>query len=61
MAKKGGKAKGRMNKNMLVEMLVEMFNRNEGRTMSPKEIFKELNLTSTSSNGCLPTTMLPPT
>lgn len=49
MAKKGGKAKGRMNKNMLVEMLVEMFNRNEGRTMSPKEIFKELNLTSTSA------------
>ena len=29
MAKKGGKAKGRMNKNMLVEMLVEMFNRGQ--------------------------------
>ena len=49
MAKKGGKTKGRLNKNVLVEMLVELFNRNEGRSMSPKEIFKELNLTSTSA------------
>ena len=49
MAKKGGKTKGRMNKNMLVEMLVGMFNRHEGENMSPKEIFKELNLTSTSA------------
>ena len=49
MAKKGGKGKGRINKNMLVDMLVGMFNRNEGKTFSPKEIFKELNLTSTSA------------
>lgn len=49
MAKKSGKGKGRINKNMLVDMLVEMFNRNEGKTFSPKEIFKELNLTSTSA------------
>ena len=49
MAKKGGKGKGRINKNMLVEMLVAMFNRNEGRQFSPKEIFKELDLTSTSA------------
>ena len=49
MAKKGGKTKGRLNKNVLVEMLVELFNRNEGRSMSPKEIFQELNLTSTSA------------
>ena len=49
MAKKGGKTKGRINKNTLVEMLVGLFNRHEGETMSPKEIFKELNLTSTSA------------
>ena len=49
MAKKGGKGKGRINKNVLVEMLVSLFNHNEGRTLSPKEIFKELNLTSTAS------------
>ena len=49
MAKKGGKGKGRINKNMLVDMLVGMFNRSEGKTFSPKEIFKELNLTSTSA------------
>ncbi len=47
MAKKGGK--GRINKNTLVEMLVSLFNRNDGRLISPKEIFKELNLTSTAS------------
>ena len=47
MAKKGGK--GRINKNSLVEMLVGLFNRHEGEKMSPKEIFKELNLTSTSA------------
>lgn len=49
MAKKGGKGKGRINKNMLVEMLVGLFSRNEGKLLSPKEIFKELNLTSTSA------------
>ena len=49
MAKKGGKGKGRINKNALVEMLVSLFNHNEGRTLSPKEIFKELNLTSTAA------------
>ncbi|MBQ8337490.1 MAG: ribonuclease R [Bacteroidaceae bacterium] len=49
MGKKGGKGKGRMNKNMLVEMLIELFNRSDGKMLSPKEIFKELNLTSTSA------------
>ena len=49
MAKKGGKTKGRINKNTLVEMLVEMFNRREGKPISPKEIFKELALTSSSA------------
>ncbi len=49
MAKKGGKGKSRINKNSLVEMLVSLFNRNEGKTLSPKEIFKELGLTSTSA------------
>ena len=49
MAKKGAKGKGRINKNMLVEMLVGLFGRNEGKLLSPKEIFKELNLTSTSA------------
>ena len=49
MAKKGGKGKGKMNKNILVEMLVELFNRNSGNKLSPKEIFRELGLTSTSA------------
>ena len=49
MGKKGGKGKGRINKNSLVEMLVGLFNRHEGEKMSPKDIFKELNLTSTSA------------
>ena len=49
MAKKGGKGKSRINKNTLVEMLVSLFNHNEGRIISPKEIFRELNLTSTAS------------
>ena len=49
MAKKGGKGKSRINKNTLVEMLVSLFNRSEGRMISPKEIFKELGLTSTSA------------
>ena len=49
MAKKGEKGKGRINKNTLVEMLVGLFNRSEGKTLSPKEIFKELGLTSTSA------------
>ncbi len=49
MAKKGGKGKSRINKNSLVEMLVSLFNRNEGKMLSPKEIFKELGLTSTSA------------
>lgn len=49
MAKKGGKTKGRINKNTLIEMLVELFNHHDGETLSPKEIFKELNLTSSSA------------
>ena len=49
MAKKSGKGKGRINKNSLVEMLVSLFNRNSGRMFSPKEIFRELDLTSTSA------------
>ena len=49
MAKKGGKGKSHINKNTLVEMLVSLFNHNEGRIISPKEIFRELNLTSTAS------------
>ncbi len=49
MAKNGGKGKFRINKRMLVEMLVELFNRNDGKMLSPKEIFKELGLTSTSA------------
>ena len=49
MSRKGSKGKGRLNKNTVVEMLVEMFNRNEGKTLSPKEIFKELGLTTTSA------------
>ena len=49
MSRKGSKSKGRLNKNAVVEMLVEMFNRNEGKKLSPKEIFKELGLTTTSA------------
>ncbi len=49
MAKKGGKGKGRINKNALGEMLVSLFNHNQGKMLSPKEIFRELGLTSTSS------------
>ena len=49
MSRKGSKGKGRLNKNTVVEMLVEMFNRNEGKKLSPKEIFKELGLTTTSA------------
>ena len=49
MAKKGGKGKSRLNKSMIVEMLVELFNRNSGSMLSPKEIFKELSLTTTSA------------
>ena len=49
MAKKGGKSKGRMNKRVLVDMLVEFFNRHEGEQISTKEIFKELALTSSSA------------
>ena len=49
MSRKGSKGKGRLNKNTVVEMLVEMFNRNDGKMMSPKEIFKELGLTTTSA------------
>ena len=49
MSRKGSKGKGRLNKNAVVEMLVEMFNRNEGKKLSPKEIFKELGLTTTSA------------
>ncbi len=47
MAKKGGK--GRMNKRVLVEMLVEFFNRHDGEQVSTKEVFKELGLTSSSA------------
>ena len=49
MSRKGSKGKGSLNKNTVVEMLVEMFNRNEGKKLSPKEIFKELGLTTTSA------------
>ena len=49
MSRKGSKGKGRLNKNAVVEMLVEMFNRNEGKKLSPKEIFKELGPTTTSA------------
>ena len=49
MAKKGDKGKKRINKNSLVEMLVALFNRNNDKMLSPKEIFKELGLTSTSA------------
>ena len=49
MSKKGGKGKGRLNKNVIVEMLVEYFNRNDGKLASPKEIFRELCLTTTSA------------
>ncbi len=49
MAKKGGKGKGRINKRVLLEMVVEFFNRHDGQQISTKEIFKELGLTSTSA------------
>ncbi len=49
MSKKGGKGKGRLNKNVVVEMLVEFFNRNDSKLISPKEIFRELCLTTTSA------------
>lgn len=49
MAKKGGKAKGRLSKRMLLDMLVEFFNRHDGEQISTKELFKELGLTSTSA------------
>ena len=49
MAKKGDKGKKRINKNTLVEMLVSLFNRNNDKMLSPKEIFKELGLTSTAA------------
>ncbi|MBQ5751655.1 MAG: ribonuclease R [Bacteroidaceae bacterium] len=49
MSKKGGKGKGRLNKNVIVEMLVEFFNRNDSKLASPKEIFRELCLTTTSA------------
>ena len=38
-----------MNKRVLLEMLVEFFNRNDGRQVSTKEIFKELGLTTSSA------------
>ena len=49
MAKKGDKGKKRINKNTLVEMLVSLFNRSNDKMLSPKEIFKELGLTSTAA------------
>lgn len=49
MAKKGEKNKRRIDKNTLVEMLVALFNRYDGKMLSPKEIFKELGLTSTAN------------
>ncbi|MBR5814176.1 MAG: ribonuclease R, partial [Bacteroidaceae bacterium] len=49
MSKKGSKGKGRLNKGAVVDMLVDFFNRNDSRIVSPKEIFKELGLTSTSA------------
>lgn len=49
MAKKGGKASRRINKQKLVEMIVELFNRHDGKQLGTKEIFKELGLTSTSA------------
>ena len=49
MAKKGGKGKGRINKRVLVEMLVEFFNRHDGEQVSTKEVFKELGLSSSSA------------
>ena len=49
MSKKGSKGKGRLNKGAVVDMMVDFFNRNDSRIVSPKEIFKELNLTSTSA------------
>lgn len=49
MAKKGGKGKGRINKRVLVEMLVEFFNRHDGEQVSTKKVFKELGLSSSSA------------
>ncbi|MBQ8269753.1 MAG: ribonuclease R [Bacteroidaceae bacterium] len=49
MAKKGGKGKGRINKRVLVEMLVEFFNRHDGEQVSTKEVFKELGLSSSAA------------
>ena len=49
MANKCGKSKGRINKRVLVEMLVEFFNRHDGEQVSTKEVFKELDLTSSSA------------
>ena len=49
MSKKGTKGKGRMNKGAVVDLMVDFFNRNDSRIVSPKEIFKELGLTSTSA------------
>ena len=49
MARNAGKSKGRMNKRVLVEMLVEFFNRHAGESLSTKVVFKELGITSTSA------------
>ena len=49
MARNGGKPKGRMNKRVLVEMLVELFNRHAEESLGTKVIFKELGITSTSA------------
>ena len=49
MSKKGSKGKGRLNKGAVVDMMVDFFNRNDSRIVSPKEIFKELGYTSTSA------------
>ena len=49
MSKKGSKGKGRLNKGVIIDMMVDFFNRNDSRIVSPKEIFKELGLTSTSA------------
>ena len=49
MSKKGSKGKGRLNKGVVIDMMVDFFNRNDRRIVSPKEIFKELDFTSTSA------------
>lgn len=49
MAKKGGKAGRRMNKRVLADMLVELFNRKDGKQIGTRDIYKELGLTSTSA------------